>query len=104
MHKSATKCNETIDKWCKNKHGASKIIDTFETYQTSYLVTAQHRLGPGASPAGLLPLWEEVIVFFSQRKQLRGQPDAARFTAYRCSAKIDAAAHAGYKEVVRRRE
>jgi hypothetical protein len=32
MHKSATKCNETIGKWCKNKHGASKIIDTFETY------------------------------------------------------------------------
>jgi hypothetical protein len=32
MHKSAMKCNETIDKWCKNKHGASKIIDTFETY------------------------------------------------------------------------
>jgi hypothetical protein len=45
MHKSATKCNETIDKWCKNKHGASKIIDTLETYQqphrklgTKYLV------------------------------------------------------------------
>jgi hypothetical protein len=35
MHKSATKCNETIGKWCKNKHGASKIIDTFETYQAS---------------------------------------------------------------------
>jgi hypothetical protein len=33
MHKSATKCNKTIGKWCKNKHGASKIIDTFETYQ-----------------------------------------------------------------------
>jgi hypothetical protein len=33
MHKSATKCNETIGKWCKNKHGASKIIDTFEMYQ-----------------------------------------------------------------------
>jgi hypothetical protein len=33
MHKNATKCNETISKWCKNKHGASKIIDTFETYQ-----------------------------------------------------------------------
>jgi hypothetical protein len=32
MHKSATKCNETIGKWCKNKHGASKIIYTFETY------------------------------------------------------------------------
>jgi hypothetical protein len=26
------KCNETLGKWCKNKHGASKIIDTFETY------------------------------------------------------------------------
>jgi hypothetical protein len=38
MHKSATKCNETIGKWCKNKHGASKIIDTLETYQT----LAQH--------------------------------------------------------------
>jgi hypothetical protein len=32
MHKSGTKCNETIGKWCKNKHGASKIIDTLETY------------------------------------------------------------------------
>jgi hypothetical protein len=31
-HKNATKCNETQGKWCKNKHGASKIIDTFETY------------------------------------------------------------------------
>jgi hypothetical protein len=37
MHKSATKCNETIGKWCKNKHGASKIIDTLDTYQTSSL-------------------------------------------------------------------
>jgi hypothetical protein len=33
MNKSATKCNETLSKWCKNKHGASKIMDTFETYQ-----------------------------------------------------------------------
>jgi hypothetical protein len=33
MHKNATKCNKTLRKWCKNKHGASKIIDTFETYQ-----------------------------------------------------------------------
>jgi hypothetical protein len=33
MHKSATKCNETLGKWCKNKHGASKIVDTLETYQ-----------------------------------------------------------------------
>jgi hypothetical protein len=35
MHKNATKCNETLSKWCKNMHGASKIIDTFETYQRS---------------------------------------------------------------------
>jgi hypothetical protein len=28
MHKSAMKCNETVGKCCKNKHGASKIIDT----------------------------------------------------------------------------
>jgi hypothetical protein len=38
MHKSATKCNETVGKWCKNKHGASKIIDTLETYQPPYEV------------------------------------------------------------------
>jgi hypothetical protein len=37
MYKNATKCNETIGKWCKNKHGASKIIDTFETYQYTRL-------------------------------------------------------------------
>jgi hypothetical protein len=35
MHKNATKCNETLSKWYKNKHGASKIIDTFETYHMS---------------------------------------------------------------------
>jgi hypothetical protein len=38
MHKSATKCNETIGKWCKNKHGASKIIDTLEMYHYAALV------------------------------------------------------------------
>jgi hypothetical protein len=32
MHKNATKCDKTLSKWCKNKPGASKIIDTFETY------------------------------------------------------------------------
>jgi hypothetical protein len=35
MHKNATKCNKTQSKWCVNKHGSSKIIDTFETYQWS---------------------------------------------------------------------
>jgi hypothetical protein len=38
MHKSATKCNKTLGKWCKNKYGASKIIDTFETYHAPKLV------------------------------------------------------------------
>jgi hypothetical protein len=33
MHKNGTKCKKTQSKWCINKHGASKIIDTFETYQ-----------------------------------------------------------------------
>jgi hypothetical protein len=44
MHKNATKCNKTQSKWCVNKHGASKIIDTFETYHpTSCLVSySQH--------------------------------------------------------------
>jgi hypothetical protein len=37
MHKSATKCNETLSKWCKNKHGASKIMDTLETYHSPIL-------------------------------------------------------------------
>jgi hypothetical protein len=35
MHKNTTKCSKTQTKWCINKHGASKIIDTFETYQRS---------------------------------------------------------------------
>jgi hypothetical protein len=37
MYKNATKCNKTLSKWCKNKHGASKIIDTFETYHQQSL-------------------------------------------------------------------
>jgi hypothetical protein len=45
MHKSATKCNETVGKWCKNKHGASKIIDTFETYHQRSRLGAADRGG-----------------------------------------------------------
>jgi hypothetical protein len=41
MHKNTMKCNETLSKWCKNKHGASKIIDTFETYHTAPNVGAK---------------------------------------------------------------
>jgi hypothetical protein len=38
MHKNATKCNEILSKWCKNKHGASKIMDTLETYEAPQAV------------------------------------------------------------------
>jgi hypothetical protein len=40
MHKSAMKCNETLSKWCKNKHGASKIMDTLEMYQTWFSIAS----------------------------------------------------------------
>jgi hypothetical protein len=56
MHKSATKCNETVGKWCKNKHGASKIIDTLETYHWSISTTRFHVVWKGRSPSGGLPL------------------------------------------------
>jgi hypothetical protein len=52
MHKSATKCNETIGKWCKKKHAASKIIDTFETYQNT------HQKNWGKIHGGLLGVWD----------------------------------------------
>jgi hypothetical protein len=46
MHKNAMKCNKTQRKWFINKHGASKIIDTFETYQASPSLTpARPRVG-----------------------------------------------------------
>jgi hypothetical protein len=41
MHRNATKCNKTQRKWCINKHGASKIIDTFETYQGAMVALSQ---------------------------------------------------------------
>jgi hypothetical protein len=58
MHKNATKCNETLNKWCKNKHGASKIMDTLETYhppprQFDHAIP----LLPGAKPVNLRPYW-----------------------------------------------
>jgi hypothetical protein len=46
MHKNATKCNETLSKWCKNKHGASKFMDTLETYQAA---CTRCRLSPAAT-------------------------------------------------------
>jgi hypothetical protein len=58
MHKNAMKCNETLSKWYKNKHGVSKIIDTFETYQAS-AVLAFFAAAPVAAPTTvelLLPM------------------------------------------------
>jgi hypothetical protein len=48
MYKSTTKCNETLGKWCKNKHGASKIIDTFETYHGALGLLARVPAPPSA--------------------------------------------------------
>jgi hypothetical protein len=42
MHKNATKCNKIQSKWCINKHGASKIIDTFETYHRPHPASTHH--------------------------------------------------------------
>jgi hypothetical protein len=53
MHKSATKCNETVGKWCKNKHGASKTIDTLETYQEA----RRENEGEGARSSGKRTTW-----------------------------------------------
>jgi hypothetical protein len=55
MHKSATKCNETIGKWCKNKHGASKIIDTLEMYHRPEIGRVQ-KLFPATCQRGESPL------------------------------------------------
>jgi hypothetical protein len=44
MYKIAMKCNKTLSKWCKNKHGASKIIDTFETYQGTSMSVSERFL------------------------------------------------------------
>jgi hypothetical protein len=61
MHKSATKCNETVGKWCKNKHGASKIIDTFETYESTHILPlATSTTGTVLSIAGSLGMNKNV--------------------------------------------
>jgi hypothetical protein len=54
MHKNTTKCNKTQSKWCTNKHGASKIIDMFETYH--------HLVHPLTSPFRLfIPSVEKTL-------------------------------------------
>jgi hypothetical protein len=39
MHKNAMKCNQNTKQLVQNKHGPSKIIDTFEMYQASPSLT-----------------------------------------------------------------
>jgi hypothetical protein len=56
MHKNAVKCNKTQRKWCINKHGASKIIDTFETYQMHERQTLKNKLILRTKPFPLNPL------------------------------------------------
>jgi hypothetical protein len=63
------KCNKIQGKWCKYKHGASKIIDTFETYH--WLKVAMHVTGRGA--AAVLEVAEEEPDGVT--KTLRGRDD-----------------------------
>jgi hypothetical protein len=64
MHKNVTKCNKTLSKWCKNKHGASNIIDTFETYQgvavgiidSAQVLSAPYIFSPPLPTALFLPI------------------------------------------------
>jgi hypothetical protein len=71
MHKNATKCNETLSKWCKNKHGVSKIMDTFETYQEAKMEDIKPLLahiqvlksGSGGVLSGT-----QLMAFFLQRR------------------------------------
>jgi hypothetical protein len=58
MHKNATKCNKTQSKWCINKHGASKIIDTFETYQS-----------PDQMASGFVPSYHQPVRLYEGMTQ-----------------------------------
>jgi hypothetical protein len=81
MHKNATECNKTLNKWCKNKHGASKIMDTLETYQGS--------IGLGGVEEEVALEEEGEVPEVSRRLYLRG---AAGVDASNLSAGIEALA------------
>jgi hypothetical protein len=53
------KCNETQGKWCKNKHGASKIIDLFETYQATKLRLQKNKPSTKQQARGLASMAKE---------------------------------------------
>jgi hypothetical protein len=67
MHKSATKCNETLSKWCKNKHGASKIVDTLETYHHATAKTTKHTIKTTSSKHGASKIIDTVETYQSFR-------------------------------------
>jgi hypothetical protein len=103
MHKNAMKCNKTQSKWCINKHGASKIIDTFETYHISLewlkpTYCSFHGIVPGSAnhPLGKIELDVcfgdsgnfckeklefEVMDWPSQYHAILGRPTFAKFMA-----------------------
>jgi hypothetical protein len=65
MHKSAMKYNETVGKWCINKHEAKKIIDTLETYhswQSKALDEAPYKLSGAVAKLASITFWS--IGFF----------------------------------------
>jgi hypothetical protein len=78
MHKSATKCNETLGKWCKNKHGASKIMDTLEMYQ----LLTHHSRGRHGDEEGLRWWFPSPA---GCREELLDPPDLASTTTMACS-------------------
>jgi hypothetical protein len=63
MHKNATKCNKTQNKWYINKHGASKIIDTFETYQVLSCKQQIIALGKVCNVNNTNILEQKIVVF-----------------------------------------
>jgi hypothetical protein len=86
MHKNATKCKQKTKQLVKNKHGASKNIDTFATY---HLPTTAH-LGRDtwADPT---PLMTRPVVSFSvsSSSPIRAESPAARSSAPNLMGDLD---------------
>jgi hypothetical protein len=82
MHKSATKCNETLGKWCKNKHGASKIIDTLETYHATTNFVQQKGKSSGKNKGNFKPSFNKPVktTTFKKKKPNRDRSDLTCFT------------------------
>jgi hypothetical protein len=78
MHKNAMKYNKTQIKWCINKHGASKIIDTFEMYHhvaSAAAVSASNSEAAMGETAGSPERWVWGRWFW---RQARGRPERSR--------------------------